>query len=112
MPFPPEYPHPTKVPPKEVPMPRQPFIAAYDIACPRRLHRALAVLHDFATGGQRSCFECFLSEGERRELLARMDELLDPAQDRFFLLRLDPRSRIATLGRGVTMEDPLCYWVG
>ncbi len=77
-------------------------IAAYDIADPARLREGLRVLKDYAGGRQKSVFECFLSEGEKRALLDRMHALIDPEEDRFFLLRLDPRGkpRILQLERG------------
>jgi hypothetical protein len=40
----------------------------------------------------------FLTRGERFELLHDMALLLDESEDRFFLLRLDPRARTYALG--------------
>jgi len=37
---------------------RQLYLAAYDVSCPRRLRKALYVLRGFASGGQKSVFEC------------------------------------------------------
>lgn len=36
------------------------YLAAYDVSDPKRLQQALHVLRDYATGGQKSVFECFL----------------------------------------------------
>ena len=91
---------------------RQLFLAAYDIASPRRLRRALYILRDYATGGQKSVFECFLSKAERRELLARVDAVIDPEDDRFFLLRLDPRAKTGVLGIAIQPADPAWFYVG
>lgn len=82
------------------------YLAAYDVADPRRLRQALDLVKGFATGGQKSAYECFLSAGERAELLRDMGRVLTPEEDSFHLLRLDPRARVIVLGRAVVPEDP------
>jgi CRISPR-associated protein Cas2 len=74
------------------------YLAAYDVAHPRRLVAALALVRGFATGGQKSVHKIFLTRGERFELLHDMALLLDESEDRLFLLRLDPRARTYALG--------------
>jgi len=87
------------------------YIAAYDIRAPRRLRRMLRVLKNYATGGQKSVFECFLTPQERKELLERVSaEML--SMDRFLLVRLDPRSRIEVLGIAIRPADPDFYYIG
>lgn len=88
------------------------YIAAYDVSSPRRLREALKLLKGYASGRQKSVFECFLTEAERRELLAGVRGLLDPVEDRFVLVRLDPRGKVRTLGRGVKPVDPPWFYVG
>lgn len=93
-------------------MARKLHLAAYDICEPRRLHRALLIAREFATGGQKSVHEVWLDERERHELLCRLRGVLDSQSDRFFLLRLDPRQPPRVLGIGVMPEDLDCYVVG
>lgn len=88
------------------------YLAAYDVSDPGRLVDALHVLRAYATGGQKSVFECFLTTGERRALVAEVSEVLDLAEDRFFLVRLDPRSKVRTLGVGVKPADPAYLYIG
>ncbi len=88
------------------------FLAAYDISSPRRLRQALYTVRDYATGGQKSVHECFLTEYERVELLERIADVIDPEADRFFLLRIDSRARIRVMGRGIPPTDPNWYYVG
>lgn len=88
------------------------YIAAYDISEPRRLREALKVLRNYATGGQKSVFECFLTQAEKENLLEEVREVIDPGEDRFILLRLDPRSRVRTLGIAVAPSDPEFFYVG
>ena len=88
------------------------FLAAYDVAAPRRLRAALALVRGYATGGQQSVHEIFLTVAERRELLHAMAQILDEAADRFFLLRLDPRSRTYALGVAARPADPDYFYLG
>ena len=69
-------------------------LACYDVAEPRRLIAALKLARRYATGGQKSVHELFLTPAERDALVADMAELLVLAEDRFLLLRLDPRSKL------------------
>jgi len=87
-------------------------IAAYDVSNPVRMREALQILKGYASGRQKSVFECFLTAAERRELLARMRGLLDPDEDRFLILRLDPRGKIRTRGKAVKPQDPPWFYVG
>jgi CRISPR-associated protein Cas2 len=91
-------------------LPRSLWIAAYDVREAKRLRLALQVLKGYATGGQKSVFECFLTEAERRRLLGEIAAVL-AAEDSFLMVRLDPRSRIRTLGRGVAPQDPPFFYV-
>ena len=93
-------------------MPRQLHLVAYDVTDPKRLRLALSVVRDYALGGQKSVFECFLSQGEQRELRQRLDDVIDPDDDRFLILRLDPRGATRTLGRGRAPVDPRWFYVG
>ncbi|HWQ68633.1 MAG TPA: CRISPR-associated endonuclease Cas2 [Patescibacteria group bacterium] len=88
------------------------YLAAYDIADDKRLRRALFLVKGYATGGQKSVFECFLTEAEKRRLLVNMDEILEDEEDRFALIRLDPRSTVHTLGIAVAPEDPPFFYYG
>ena len=88
------------------------YIAAYDISNPARLRQGLRVLKDYATGRQKSVFECFLSAAEKHTLLSQMGAVIDRTEDRFFLLRLDPRSGVRTFGKAVKPEDSAWFYVG
>lgn len=90
---------------------RQLHLACYDVACPKRLVRALKLARRYATGGQKSVHEIYLTEAERNDLVADMQQLLDLSTDRFLLLRLDPRSRVMTLGKAIAPADPDFFYV-
>ena len=88
------------------------YIAAYDIADPSRLRRMHLVVKGFATGGQKSVFECFLSASEKRQLQSQACNLMDETEDRFALLRIEERTRPLLYGIAVEAKDPEFYYVG
>ncbi len=93
-------------------MQRQLCLVAYDIASSSRLRRALRVVREYALGGQKSVHECFLNEAEQRELHRHLQAIVDGQTDRYLILRLDPRCRVRTLGRGSAPADPGWFYLG
>ncbi|MDD5297617.1 MAG: CRISPR-associated endonuclease Cas2 [Rhodocyclaceae bacterium] len=93
-------------------MHRDLYLAAYDVANHRRLAAALHLVRAYATGGQKSVHELFLTPAEKHELLHTMALILDAEEDRFLLLRLDPRARTYALGRAKKPADPEYFYVG
>ena len=87
-------------------------LACYDVAEPHRLIAALKLARVYATGGQKSVHELYLTVAERIHLIEDMSALLDLSTDRFLLLRLDPRSRVHTLGKAEQPADPDYFYVG
>ena len=88
------------------------YIAAYDISDPSRLRHALHVLKGYSSGGQKSVFECFLTDAEKACLLAEVQSVIDVTEDRFLLVRLDPRMKVRVLGIAVEPVDPEFFYVG
>lgn len=88
------------------------FIAAYDIRDNKRLRKALKVVRAYASGGQKSVFECFLTASEQSALLAEIKNVIDTNEDRFFLLKLDSRCQVYTLGKAVPPQDGSFYYIG
>ncbi len=87
-------------------------IAAYDVAEPARLRKIHHVIKRFATGGQKSVLECFLTPSEREELLAEAGALMNEGEDRLELLRVEERARPVLLGTATTATDPDFFYVG
>lgn len=92
-------------------MDRRLYLAAYDIANPRRLRLALELVKGYATGGQKSAYECWLSDHEKAGLLLDMAMTLDEQQDSFLLIGLDPRSRVQTLGTAEPPANPDTFYI-
>jgi CRISPR-associated protein Cas2 len=92
-------------------MSRQLFLVCYDIACPRRAYRVRKALRSFAFSVQKSIVECSLSIAERDHLMASMTKLIDPDQDRFLLMHIDPLAFPWQLGKTTaSARDELVYW--
>lgn len=81
---------------------RRLYLACYDIADDKRLKQALKAVRCFATGGQKSVHEVWLTNAEKQQLLATMTTIVDSHHDQFLLVRLDPRQQVHTLGVGIT----------
>ncbi|MFA7097304.1 MAG: CRISPR-associated endonuclease Cas2 [Gammaproteobacteria bacterium] len=88
------------------------YLAAYDVADAGRLRASLDLVRGYATGGQKSVYECFLTEAERSELLHNLALILNEEKDRFLLLRLDPRARVHTLGCAEPPVDSPYFYIG
>ncbi len=87
------------------------YLAAYDVAGERRLRAALDLVRAYATGGQYSVHECWLTPAERAQLIVDAESILDADEDRMLLLRLDPRGAAITLGVAQRPADPACFYV-
>ena len=88
------------------------YLAAYDVSSPSRLRASLALVKAYATGGQKSFYEIFLTPAEKGQLLHDLALVLHATQDRFFLLRLDPRSRVYALGVAIEPSDASYFYFG
>lgn len=93
-------------------MSRRLFLVAYDIRQPKRLRRALRVARAVASGGQKSAYECWLSEVDRHALIRQMSELLDTDDDQLAVIPLDPRRSVTTIGRALPPSDPDFFYFG
>ncbi len=93
-------------------MRRDLYLVAYDIRDPRRLRRVHRVVVGHATGGQKSAFECFLTEAERNRLAGELAAVMDLSEDRAHIIRLRRNCRVITLGVAVPPQDPVFYFVG
>ncbi len=88
------------------------YIVAYDVSDPARQDRVRGIVRRYAAGGQKSVYECYLTTGEREALLGRVSRAIDHRTDRVFVLRLDPRSPVHTLGIGVPPSDAPFFYAG
>jgi CRISPR-associated protein Cas2 len=80
------------------------YVVAYDISDDRRRTKLHKILSGFGKWTQFSLFECYLTEKEHLTLQARLEELLDEAEDRvrFYVLCEACLKKVETVG----MEEP------
>lgn len=91
---------------------RQFYLALYDISNSGRLAATLALIRAHACGGQKSVYEIYLSDSEKRDLLSTLSFILEPEEDRFLLLKLDQKAKIHTLGTAVEPVDNSFFYIG
>jgi CRISPR-associated protein Cas2 len=88
------------------------FLVGYDIRCNRNRRLALKTLKGNAIGGQKSMYECWLTQAELQHLIAALAKRIDPSADRVIFLRLDPRATVHTLGVGIAPADGEFFYQG
>lgn len=67
------------------------YLFAYDVASPKRRYRVHRLLKGYAVGGQKSLFECWVSQGEYADIWAQLSLLIDQNEDKLHCFRLDER---------------------
>ena len=93
-------------------MSRKLFLVAYDVREPKRLRQTHQVLKEFACGGQKSAFECYLTQAEHDELVNRVEQCLDIDEDALLVIRLTDPHSVSTLGVAVKPADELYTYLG
>lgn len=93
-------------------MARKLYIVAYDVRKPKRLAAALRVVKGFASGGQKSAYECWLDANERSELHEDLSRVLDLEVDSVAFFPLQLRRPVSTLGAAVAPADPDYFYIG
>ncbi len=88
------------------------YLIAYDVCEGRRLGRVRHLLKGYSTGGQKSVYECFLTDGEARAVAENLKELIDEEEDRVHIFTMDGRSKTHTLGIAVQPHDPEYFFIG
>lgn len=88
------------------------YLVAYDVRDPKRLRQTHQVLKEFACGGQKSAFECYLSDAERNELVSRVEQCMDTDEDALLVIRLTDPDNVSTLGVAVKPVDELYTYLG
>lgn len=81
------------------------YLVAYDIADRRRLSRVHHFMLGWKVGGQKSFYECWLTPAERGLVVASLQGLIDPAEDRVHIFQLDPRMKPKCYGVARGFED-------
>lgn len=78
---------------------KQLYLVCYDVRDPHRLNKALHIVRDYATGGQKSVFECYLDSQQFHTLRRRLQSCL-ASEDRAMITRIHPQS-VQVFGKGI-----------
>ena len=73
------------------------YVVAYDITDPKRLRRIHKVVKSYATGSQKSAFECFLTASEPSELISKSRSIIEETEDRLALIPVGTSTQLAQL---------------
>lgn len=93
-------------------MSRDLYLIAYDVCDHRRLARVHHFLKGYSTGGQKSVYECFLTQSDVARVERALRGLIDDCEDRVYVLGMDGRSKTHTLGVAVQPRDPAYFYFG
>jgi len=93
-------------------MERTLYLIAYDITNDKRLNSVRFFLKGYSTGGQKSVYECFLTEGELTVVTRILKKIINEKEDRIHIFTMDGRSRTHTLGIAVEPHDPEFFYIG
>ena len=93
-------------------MSRTLYLIAYDISNPKRLNRVRHFLKGYSTGGQKSVYECFLTDWELERVSGNLEDLIKKSEDRIHIFTMDGRSTTHTLGIAVQPQDPAYFYIG
>ncbi len=93
-------------------MNRRLYIVAYDICNSRRLNRARYFIKNYSTGGQKSVFECFLTENQVNNIMLTLSNIIDNNVDRVHIVVVDGRGNSHTLGIAIKPQDPDFFYFG
>ena len=79
------------------------FVVLYDISSPKRWRRVFKLMKGYGAWLQLSAFQCRLTEIKRAELVVKISEIINHAEDSFMLLDLGSSEnveiKVQTLGK-------------
>lgn len=88
------------------------YLIAYDITDEKRLNRVRHVLKGYSTGGQKSVYECFLTDDELASIVEELNLLIDEQSDRVHIFQVERRAKLYVLGTAILPKDPLYFYIG
>lgn len=87
------------------------YVIAYDITEDKRLNKVRNFLKGYSTGGQKSVYECFLTEAELSHIIEELKEMIDEDSDRVHIFQVDRRARTLILGIALLPRDPSYFYI-
>ena len=69
-------------------------------------------LKGYSTGGQKSVYECFLTDGELKYVISKIKRLIREDEDRVHIFMMEGRSKTHTLGIALQPKNPEYFYIG
>lgn len=89
---------------------RKLYLIAYDITDDKRLTKVCHFLRGYSTGGQKSVYECFLTEAELSHVVKELRMMIREECDRVHVFQIDGRAQTICLGIAVKPKDPAYFY--
>ncbi|MDH7514067.1 MAG: CRISPR-associated endonuclease Cas2 [Clostridiales bacterium] len=91
---------------------RELYLIAYDITDEKRLNRVRHILKGYSTGGQKSVYECFLTDTELDFVVEELGFVIDEEADRVHVFQVERRASVYVLGIALPPKDPSYFYIG
>lgn len=91
---------------------RKLYLVSYDVCERSRLALALRIVRDYATGGQKSVHECWLTKAEKKALVKQMQSTLNLKEDRMLIVSLRQDIHVITLGQAISPPSCDVFYFG
>src|SRR5690625_7189354 len=86
------------------------YLISYDVGHPRRLRQDFRYLQGYRVHGQKSVFECWITQGEKRQIVSTLHTLAELEEDRIHIFHLDPRTQVLSLGLAIASRPVVLYY--
>ena len=93
-------------------MTRRLYVAAYDVHASKRQARVRRAVNGYASGGQKSAYECWLTAAECEQLQVDVARVLEPSRDSFALLPVQTGQEVVVLGARHRPTNPDFTYLG
>lgn len=87
------------------------YLVAYDVKDDKRLNEVHSIVKDYAIGGQKSAFECFLSYQQHQTIRQRLQAAIDTEIDRIMIIPINA-NKLATLGTAIPPKNLDFFYIG
>lgn len=75
------------------------YLVAYDICDPKRLYRTHKKVEAYAIGGQKSFYECWLTQHELIVFKEELNSIIDITEDRIFIFQIPANTQPQLFGK-------------
>lgn len=78
---------------------RKRYIISYDVIDPKRLYRTRKIVRSYAIAGQKSFYECWLTETEFKEFQYKLRRVIENQEDYLFIFQLTQHTTPLLFGK-------------